>query len=75
MEFQVLRSSSDPSYHVITDKFHQNLAVDEHLSERPDDPLIPVISQAADSVLADVPDIQVVRSFINLLGYYAHATR
>lgn len=73
-DFQVLQSSVDPSYLVITDRANFDRAVQGHLENEPGDHLITLTPDLAAFALRQAPDMDVLKSFIGMMGFYGHST-
>ncbi len=73
MEFLILQSRKDPDFYIITDPQNAHRALQEYRESQPDDELslAPVDSHAR--VLDSIPNLSVVKSFIDLIGYFGHA--
>jgi len=71
---QVLQSSEDPSYLVITDQENYFRAVQGHQANEPNDQLIALAPDLARQALSSVPDLETMKSCIGMMGFYGHST-
>ena len=72
MEFLILQSKKDPDFFIITDARNRHRAVDEYRDSQPGDELIDAADGIEPLVMASIPNLSVVRSFIDLIGYFGH---
>ncbi|MEK9672444.1 MAG: hypothetical protein VW268_08070 [Rhodospirillaceae bacterium] len=73
MEFLILRSRKDPDFYIITDERNQHRAIQEYRESQPGDELTVAPAGVNQAVLATIPNLSVVKSFIDLIGYFGHA--
>lgn len=73
MDFQILRSRKDPEFYIITDERNYHRALQEYRESQPGDELVPAEPGCHQRVLDTIPNLSVVRSFIDLIGYFGHA--
>lgn len=73
MDFQILRSKKDPEFYIITDERNYHRALQEYRESQPGDELIAAPVEIHQRVLDTIPNLSVVRSFIDLIGYFGHA--
>jgi len=73
MEFLILQSKKDPDFYVITDERNYHRAVQEYRDSQPGDELSPIAEGTGGPILSSIPNLSVVKSFIDLIGYFGHA--
>ena len=73
MDFQILRSRKDPEFYIITDVRNYQRAMQEYQDSQPGDELVAADPGSEQRVLDTIPNLSVVRSFIDLIGYFGHA--
>jgi hypothetical protein len=73
MEFLILQSNKDPDFYIITDERNKDRAVLEYRDSQPGDELTPIAEGAGGPILSSIPNLSVVKSFIDLIGYFGHA--
>ena len=73
MEFLILQSKKDPDFFIITDARNLDRAVQEYRDNQPGDELSPIPEGAGGPILSSIPNLSVVKSFIDLIGYFGHA--
>ncbi|MAN81498.1 MAG: hypothetical protein CMM77_08070 [Rhodospirillaceae bacterium] len=73
MEFLILQSKKDPDFFIITDERNFDRAMQEYQDSQPGDVLTPVAEGAGGPILSSIPNLSVVKSFIDLIGYFGHA--
>ena len=73
MEFLILQSQKDPDFYIITDERNIHRAVQEYRENQPGDELTPIAENQGGPVLGTIPNLSVVKSFIDLIGYFGHA--
>jgi len=72
MEFLFLQSKNDPDFFIITDTRNRARAIDEYRDSQPGDDLVDAPAGIEPLVLSSIPNLSVVRSFIDLIGYFGH---
>lgn len=73
MEFLILQSKKDPDFFIITDERNFERAMEEYRDSQPGDVLTPIAEGSGGPILASIPNLSVVKSFIDLIGYFGHA--
>ncbi len=72
MEFLILQSKKDPDFYLITDEKNYHRAVLEYRESQPGDELTQIAEGTGGPVLSTIPNLSVVKSFIDLIGYFGH---
>ena len=72
MEFLFLQSKKDPDFFIITDARNRLRAIDEYRDSQPGDELVEAPAGIEQAILSTIPNLSVVRSFIDLIGYFGH---
>ena len=70
----ILRSKADPLLYVITERGRYGLAMDAFHTSDPDDSLIHVPIDRAETLLRGLVDMAPIHSAINTEGLYRHRT-
>lgn len=73
MEFLILQSKKDPDFFIITDEKNYHRAVQEYTESQPGDELSAIAEGTGGPILSSIPNLSVVKSFIDLIGYFGHA--
>lgn len=72
MEFLILQSKRDADFYIITDERNYHRAIQEYRESQPGDDLAQAPAGSEQQILSTIPNLSVVRSFIDLIGYFGH---